>query len=147
MRLLLDTHIWIWALTKPGLLSRAVRTRLESPKSELFLSPVSVWEAGHLERKGKLKLKQGLTQSLDLMIKRILMREAPFNFAVASQACTLRLPQGDPGDIFLAAMALVFDLTLVTADAPTDRVSLAQDTGECLTIAVDNISTMDIIVV
>jgi PIN domain nuclease of toxin-antitoxin system len=50
------------------------------------------------------------------MLRQIPLREAPFNFAVASQACTLKLPQGDACDVFLAATALVLELTLVTAD-------------------------------
>jgi len=45
------------------------------------------------------------------------MREAPFNFAVAAEASRIQLPQMDLGDVFLAATANVFDLTLVTADA------------------------------
>jgi predicted nucleic acid-binding protein len=45
------------------------------------------------------------------------LREAPFTFAVARDASRIELPQSDLGDIFLAATALVFDLTLVTADS------------------------------
>ena len=44
------------------------------------------------------------------------LREAPFTFAVAADASKIELSQSDPGDVFLAATALVFDLTLVTAD-------------------------------
>jgi predicted nucleic acid-binding protein len=43
--------------------------------------------------------------------------EAPFSFAVAAEASRIELPQADLGDLFLAATASVFDLTLVTADA------------------------------
>lgn len=116
MKLLLDTHIWIWALTQPELLNLTVRKQIGSPKNEIFLSPVSIWEIGHLERKGRLKIKPNITESLDRMLNRIPISEAPFNFAVASQACRIHLPEGDPGDVFLAATALVFGLTLVTQD-------------------------------
>ena len=44
------------------------------------------------------------------------LREAPFNFAVAAEASHIELPQADLGDLFLAATASVFGLTLVTAD-------------------------------
>ena len=115
VNLLLDTHIWIWALTRPQLLERRVRKHLENPANQLFLSPVSIWEFSHLERKGRIKLLRGRVP-VEELIGRIPVREAPFNFAVASRANGIELPQGDPGDIFLAATSLVFDLTLVTAD-------------------------------
>jgi PIN domain nuclease of toxin-antitoxin system len=44
------------------------------------------------------------------------LREAPLTFEVGQEAASIRLPQSDPGDVFLAATARVFDLTLVTAD-------------------------------
>ena len=42
MKLLLDTHIWIWSLTIPEKLSPAVRRELDNPKNEIYLSPVAV---------------------------------------------------------------------------------------------------------
>lgn len=44
------------------------------------------------------------------------VREAPINFEIARRVHALDLPQGDPADHFLAATALVYDLTLVTLD-------------------------------
>jgi len=116
VKLLLDTHIWIWSLTRPKLLSAPVRKQIESPRNEIFLSPVSIWEAGHLERRGRLKVKPSLPVWIEEMFSRAPVQEAPLNFAVASRACALVLPQSDAGDVFLAATALVFGLTLVTAD-------------------------------
>ena len=116
MRLLLDTHIWIWSCIRPERVSRAVRREIEKPSNELHLSPVSVWEAHHLEQRGKLRLKLSFSEWLDQVFAQVPVREAPFNFAVAAEACRIQLPQGDLGDIFLAATASVFDLTLVTAD-------------------------------
>jgi PIN domain nuclease of toxin-antitoxin system len=117
VKLLLDTHIWIWSLTSPEKLSRAVRRELDNPKNEIYLSPVAIWEAHHMERRKKLRLKQDFTGWLDQVFLRTPVREAPFNFAVAAAASRIQLAQADLGDVFLAATALVFDLTLVTADA------------------------------
>ena len=117
MRLLLDTHIWIWALHRPEKLSRAVRRQLENPNNELYLSPVSIWEARHLERRKRLRIHQDFCQWLDEVFSRMPLREAPFNLAVAAEACRIELPQPDLGDLFLAATASVFSLTLVTADS------------------------------
>ena len=117
MKLLLDTHVWIWALDRPEKLSRAVRRQIESPANELYLSPVSVWEAHHLVQRRKLRLTQSFPEWLGQVWERVPIREAPFNFAVAAEASRIQLPQSDVGDVFLAATALAFDLTLVTADS------------------------------
>jgi PIN domain nuclease of toxin-antitoxin system len=116
MRLLLDTHIWTWWHFRPEKLSRAVARQIESPKNELFLSPVSVWEASHMHARGKMRIKVGFSEWLAEALVRAPLREAPFNFAVAAECARIRLPQSDFGDVVLAATASVFDLTLVTAD-------------------------------
>lgn len=117
MKLLLDTHIWIWVLHRPEKLSLPVRRQLDNPKSELYLSPISVWEAHLLAQRGKLRLKQSFPEWLEQVLAKTPLREAPFNLAVAAEASRIQLPQSDLGDLFLAATATVFDLTLVTADA------------------------------
>ena len=54
---------------------------------------------------------------LDDVMPQVPLREAPFTFQVAAHASGIDLPQADLGDVFLAAIALTFDLTLVTADS------------------------------
>lgn len=83
----------------------------------MYLSPVSIWEAQHLERRRRLRVKQGFSQWLDEVLARVPLREAPFTFAVAAAASRIELPQSDVGDIFLAATAATFELTLVTSDS------------------------------
>ena len=117
MKLLLDTHIWIWALHTPEKLGRRVRRELQRASNELYLSPVSIWEAHHLVRRKRLRIRQGFAPWLDDVMAQVPLREAPFTLAVARDASRIKLPQSDLGDIFLAATALVFDLTLVTADS------------------------------
>src|SRR5258708_5871467 len=117
MKLLLDTHIWLWALQSPEKLDRAVRRQIENPRNELYLSPVSIWEARHLERRGRLRLRQAFQEWLDQVLARIPLQEAPFNFSVAAAAAGIELHQSEAGDVFLAATASVLGLTLVTADA------------------------------
>ena len=116
MRLLLDTHIWIWALQRPERISRPVRRQIENPKNEVYLSPISLWEAHLLEQRGKLRVKPNFAEWVDSALAHTPMREAPFSFAVATEASRIQLPQMDLGDVFLAATAKVFDLTLVTSD-------------------------------
>jgi PIN domain nuclease of toxin-antitoxin system len=116
VKLLLDTHIWIWAVAAPEKLSREVRRHLADPKNELLLSPISVWETHHLIRRRKLRINQDFSAWLDYALAKIPIKEAPFNFAVAAEAARIQLPQADVGDTFLAATASVLGLTLVTSD-------------------------------
>lgn len=54
MKLLLDTHIWLWSLLAPSNLAPAVSAALESPDSEIWLSPISAWEALLLVERGRI---------------------------------------------------------------------------------------------
>jgi PIN domain nuclease of toxin-antitoxin system len=116
MRLLLDTHVWVWSLEGPEKLSHKVRRAIGNPANELYLSPISIWEAHQLYRRGRLRWKQSFQELIDQAFALAPLREAPFNFAVAREASRIHLPHSDPGDVFLAATASALDLTLVTAD-------------------------------
>jgi PIN domain nuclease of toxin-antitoxin system len=117
VKLLLDTHIWIWATASPEKLGSKVRRELQRAANELYLSPVSIWEARYLERRKRLRTKPDFSQWLERVLLQVPLREAPFTFAVAISASQVELPESDPGDVFLAATALTLGLTLVTADS------------------------------
>ena len=116
MRILLDTHIWVWAASRPEKLGKKVRRELELERNEIFLSPVSIWEANLLWRRKRFGLKQEFGAWLEMAMSLVPAQEAPLNFVVAAEAGRIQLPQPDMGDLFLAATAFVFDLTLATAD-------------------------------
>lgn len=115
MRLLLDTHIWLWSLREPDRLGDRTRHELRSPENELWLSPVSTWEALILHEKGRIHLDGNLESWV--IDSTAPFREAPFTHEIAAASQFLRLAQRDPADRFLAATAKVLDLTLLTADA------------------------------
>lgn len=117
MKFLLDTHIWIWAINQPAEISRTVMRQLRNPKNELYLSPVSLWEAQLLAKRGKLRLNKSWQEWVVTAFTQIPIKEAPFNFAAAVQTAQIQLPQADVGDVFLAATASAFGLTLVTGDS------------------------------
>lgn len=116
MKLLLDTHIWIWALLDPARLSTDVRAALESPDTEIWLSPVSVWEALVLAERGRLTVSGDPQAWIRQMVLAIPRREATLTHEVAMASRRLLVSHADPADRFLAATALVLELTLVTAD-------------------------------
>ena len=116
MKLLLDTHIWLWSALEPARLSKPVRRALEDQRNELWVSPITVWEALVLARKKRLVLEPTPAQWVRRALRELPLREAPFTHEVALRSETIALGHDDPADRFLAATALVYDLTLVTAD-------------------------------
>jgi PIN domain nuclease of toxin-antitoxin system len=115
LRLLLDTHIWLWSLQDPKRLGRRLLRELHNPGNELWLSPISTWEALALHEKGRVRLHGDLDEWVAEATAPFL--EAPLTHEIAAAARRLSLAQRDPADRILAATALVLDLTLVTADA------------------------------
>jgi len=116
LKLLLDTHIWLWSLLEPNHLTKKVAQALEDPLNDLWVSPFSTWEALVLARKGRIQLEPEPIQWITKVFRTLPFLEAPFNHQVAAQSLLLDLPHKDPVDRFLGATALVYGLTLVTAD-------------------------------
>ena len=117
MRLLLDTHIWIWGLVAPERLSLVVRQALTDPDHELWLSAVSVWEALVLIRKGRLRVTGPSGAAwVAQALARSPVHEAPLSFAIATAAEQLALDHCDPADRLIPATAQARQATLITAD-------------------------------
>lgn len=116
MKLLLDTHIWVWSVLEPERLSPRVARQLVNPHNEIWLSAVSIWELRLLHDKGRVKLIPDAVTWINDNLGRLNIREAPLTFEVALSISSLNLPHNDPADGFIAATAKVFGLTLVTAD-------------------------------
>jgi len=113
LRLLLDTHIWLWTLSDPKRLGRRVVQQLKDEANELWLSPISTYEALTLYHKGRFEIDGNLEEWLARAIAGT--REAPLTHEIALVARRLSMHQ-DLADRILAATAEVLDLTLVTAD-------------------------------
>jgi len=127
MKLLLDTHIWLWSLGEPQRLSRRVAKALDDRQNELWLSPISIWEAFLLFRKKRLQIATDFTSWLAASLSVLPVIDAPLTFEVARTLPTLSMPHDDPADLFLAATAKAFDLTVITADRNlirTDGISV-----------------------
>lgn len=116
MRLLLDTHIWLWSALEPARLSARVRRVLDDSKNDLWLSPISVWEALVLARKKRVILEPSPEQWVRRALAQLPLHDATMNQEIAIRSETIALGHDDPADRFLVATALVHDLRLVTAD-------------------------------
>ena len=124
MRLLLDTHIILWSAAEPEKLSQNIKEELKNDSNELWFSPISVWEIILLAEKGRISLGPDIEKSVREIFRKIPLNEATLNHEVAIQSRSVRLPHQDPADRFLAATAIVYDFTLVTADS---RIISAKD--------------------
>lgn len=116
MRLLLDTHIFLWSLLDQARLTKRVADALEDPSNELWLSPITIWEVIILAEKGRIILKSDPKTWLRTVMNRIPFREALINHEAAIHSRLVDLPHQDLADRFLAATAILYDLRLVTAD-------------------------------
>jgi len=113
LKLLLDTHIWLWLTIDPKRLGPRTAQILDDKQNELWLSPISTWEALTLHQKGKVHLHGDLSEWVANAVSATKL--APFTHEVALAGRQFPYNQ-DPVDRFLCATALILDLTLVTAD-------------------------------
>ena len=116
MKLLLDTHIWLWSFLEPGRLAPRVANALESNENELWLSPLTIWETLVLAAKRRVRLEPEPGAWILRALRSLPLKEAPLTHEVALETRNFQLPDRDPVDRLLAATARVFELTLVTAD-------------------------------
>lgn len=116
MRVLLDTHIWVWSVDDPKRLSARVADVLEDSQTEIWLSPISVWEVLMLVEKERIRFDRDPEEWIYDALSASPLREATLNHRVAIRSRYVILPHRDPADRFLAATAEIFELTLVTED-------------------------------
>jgi len=117
MRLLLDTHVWLWSLLDPSRLRAQVATAFTDTTNEKWLSPISVWETLMLIERGKLAVSTSGETWVRTQLAATPVRQAPFDREIAVMSHVIKLPHRDPADRFIAATARVHDMTLVTGDA------------------------------
>jgi len=113
LRLLLDTHIWVWLVGDTTKIGRHTRNLLTNPNNELWISPISTWEVSSLQIRGRIRVSGDLKVWLEKATSSV--KEAPLTHEIAFVAAQLQMHR-DPADRFLAATAQVLDLMLVTAD-------------------------------
>lgn len=113
---LLDTHILLWSLLEPSHLSEMVATVINNSENELWLSPITTWEIIMLAEKNRVRIDSAPNIWMKDVLSTIPFEEAALNHEVAMQSRDIDLPHQDPADRFIAASAIVYGLTLITAD-------------------------------
>ena len=116
MKLLLDTHIFIWWADEPEKLSPVALSALEDETNDLILSVISVWEIQVKIQLGKLKLNQPLKELIKSQQETNGLQILPVELSHVLSLDTLPFHHKDPFDRLLIAQSIVEDVTLVTAD-------------------------------
>lgn len=123
MRLLLDTHAFLWSITG-GPVSEQARIAFLNNENELFLSAVSYWEISIKVSLGKLLLADGWQETFEqeMLINQI--KWLPIEKKHCHAVLTLPFHHGDPFDRMLIAQALCEEMTLMTVDTNIKRYTV-----------------------
>ncbi len=117
MKLLLDTHIFLWTLSDHKKLPIEMKNIIEEDNNELWLSPITTWEILMLIEKGRVAISNDEpVKWIKNVLKSLPIKTAPLNHEVAIKSRQINLPHQDPADRFIIATAIVYDLVLLTVD-------------------------------
>ena len=117
MKLLLDTHVFIWALMDTSRLSAVVKYQMQEPENKVFVSAVSFWEIAIKHSLGKLELNGLLPEEM----AEIAEREMGFNLldldaSSAANSGTIPMLHKDPFDRMLIYQAIHSGCCMVSGD-------------------------------
>ena len=116
MRILLDTHIWLWALTDAAAIPAALRARLRSTRDTFLISAASAWEIAIKASLGRLRLPIDAPSFLRAAIRELPVLELPIALTHAARVAELPLHHRDPFDRILIAQAQIEGLAIMTVD-------------------------------
>lgn len=116
MRILLDTHIFLWFISGDIQLSAYVRDAIRDSDNEVYLSAVSIWEAIVKHQLGKLPLPEHPATYLPKQRNRHQITSLALDESSVVQLTHLPLLHRDPFDRMLICQALQNDLTIATVD-------------------------------
>lgn len=116
MKLLLDTHAFLWFDGEPNRLSPKVQNLVTSNAHELFLSHVSIWEIQIKSQLGKLALRGSLSKVLDEIQRENQIQFLPIEIEDILNLASLAHYHRDPFDRLLVAQAMRNNMQLISHD-------------------------------
>jgi PIN domain nuclease of toxin-antitoxin system len=116
MRLLLDTHVWLWLQFSPRRMSAAAIDLLRDPGNDLLFSAVSSWEIAIKYALGKLPLPEPPDSYVPKRIRTSGVTPISIEHVHALQVAGLPRHHDDPFDRLMVSQAQIERLTVVTAD-------------------------------
>jgi len=117
MKLLLDTHVLLWAVLEPQKLSSDLCEALQDSGNALFVSAATAWEIATKWRIGKLPGAAQVVSNYGRALDGLGASELPISSKEALQAGLWKVEHRDPFDRLLAAQARLLDLELASTDA------------------------------
>ena len=126
MKLLLDTHIFLWYVAGDPQLSTTVQNKIRDPNNQVYLSVVSVWEAVIKHELGKLSMFMPMSPEVYLPMQRQVLNIQTLDI---NESALLHLPKlpplhRDPFDRILICQAMQHGLTIVTVDAMISKYNV-----------------------
>ena len=116
MKLLLDTHVFIWYISGEKRLPESMREAIRDPMNEVYLSVVSLWEAIIKQQIGKLNFPELAETYLPVQRERHYIESLPLNERAVSNLAKLAPVHRDPFDRMLICQAIEHGLSIVTVD-------------------------------
>ena len=117
MRLLLDTHCWLWWFNQPERLNEEATEKIFDESNELWFSTASVWEIGIKASIGKLPLPESVDEFVPTRMAQLGTVALPISVTHALQVAKLPMHHRDPFDRILISQAKLEGMTLVSADS------------------------------
>jgi PIN domain nuclease of toxin-antitoxin system len=117
VKLLLDTHVWVWAVEDLRQIGRKTRALLKDPANERFVCAVSALEIARLVWSGDITLQIPLHEWVARSLEDLRADSLPVTVEIAVEAYHLPEPfHRDPADRQIVACARLHELSMVTAD-------------------------------
>jgi PIN domain nuclease of toxin-antitoxin system len=116
MRLLLDTHAFLWWIADDARLSKRARSAIATRRDECFVSMASCWEIAIKVSLEKLTLEAPVDRFIPEQLAVNSFSLLSIEFAQVARVARLPFHHRDPFDRLLAGQALIEDLTVVSAD-------------------------------
>lgn len=116
MRLLLDTHTFLWWVADAPQIPARARQAIAQPRNECLVSLASCWELAIKLSLGKIEISGTLERFMPSQLSANGFREMPIEIRHAARVARLPFHHRDPFDRLLVAQALEEDLTIVSAD-------------------------------
>ena len=125
MKLLLDTHIFVWAATGDRRLPSEAAAMILDASNTRTLSAASAWEMSIKAASGRWGGAAAMLDDLDTALRDLQAEQLPIDIPAAVLAGRLEWDHRDPFDRMLAAQTKLGDYSLVTVDRAFDRAGIA----------------------
>ncbi|BAZ17753.1 hypothetical protein NIES4071_96330 [Calothrix sp. NIES-4071] len=126
MKLLLDTHAFLWFVLNDSTLSQVARDLIVDPLNDILISPASYWEIAIKVSIGKYQVPENFETWMEHQIEVNELEILPIKVAHAAALVTLPFHHKDPFDRLLVAQALTENIPIISLDAVLDNYTVTR---------------------